>query len=359
MSTQINVTVGSGGLSDKARQLQTAARQAQLEKERQQRLEVQGAEQRNAKLEAEGKAPDGSPLYGSGFKQPEVERRPAANRSTFDSYVYYLPTEPNFSIELLDGGGVGGSPFLRLDTDYTIYKNRRAIPPFNYHLFIQHATHTPSYTYSTNGGPYGEPSIEIVNPPPAGLLSQGMLFNLGPVRSTTYTSVGVQRPFTELTLELDFASTFSNNFLFSQGVIALDVEKNLSFRASWSLSRGFGSEELALGLNVAVVNETDGSVVQTLCSYFDLGDSDVLAFPDLQLWRRYAFVVRKSSATFFVNGASILTVPYASSLEQSLSLTTTTMSVSNQFLDDAKLCAASFTPKALYSAQYTPRSLLR
>ena len=81
MSTQINVTVGSGGLSDKARQLQTAARQAQLEKERQQRLEAEGTEQRNAKLQAEGRAPDGTLLYGPGFKQPEIERRPAASRS--------------------------------------------------------------------------------------------------------------------------------------------------------------------------------------------------------------------------------------------------------------------------------------
>jgi hypothetical protein len=80
MSTQINVTVDSGGLSDKARQLQTAARQAQLEKERQQRLEAEGTEQRATKLEAEGKAPDGQPIYGARFKQTEIERRPAASR---------------------------------------------------------------------------------------------------------------------------------------------------------------------------------------------------------------------------------------------------------------------------------------
>jgi hypothetical protein len=86
MSTQINVTVGSGGLIDKARQLQTAARQAQLEKERQQRLEVQGTEQRTAKLEAEGRAADGSPLYSPSFRQPEIERRPAANRQQTFNY---------------------------------------------------------------------------------------------------------------------------------------------------------------------------------------------------------------------------------------------------------------------------------
>ena len=97
MSTQINVTVGSGGLSDKARQLQTAARQAQLEKERQQRLEAQGTEQRTAKLEAEGKAPDGSPLYGAPFNQPQIERRPAANRQGV--YFVFTPTSAPTVIE--------------------------------------------------------------------------------------------------------------------------------------------------------------------------------------------------------------------------------------------------------------------
>ena len=92
MSTQINVTVGSGGLSDKARQLQTAARQAQLEKERQQRIETQGQEQRNANLAAAGKGPDGLPLFGPGFKQPEVERRPAANRREAGPAVLIVPS---------------------------------------------------------------------------------------------------------------------------------------------------------------------------------------------------------------------------------------------------------------------------
>ena len=89
-STQINVTVGSGGLSDKAKQLQTAARQGQLEKERQQRVEAKGTEQRNSKLQAEGKAPDGSPLYGAPFNQPQIDRRPAANRKGFELGNFYL-----------------------------------------------------------------------------------------------------------------------------------------------------------------------------------------------------------------------------------------------------------------------------
>jgi hypothetical protein len=81
MSTQINVTVGSGGLPEKAKQQQQAARQAQLEKERQRRIEAQGQEQRNAALTAEGRAPDGSVLSSGKAKQPLAQPRPAAFRS--------------------------------------------------------------------------------------------------------------------------------------------------------------------------------------------------------------------------------------------------------------------------------------
>jgi hypothetical protein len=80
VSTQINVTVGSGGLSDKAKQLQAAARQAQLEKERTAQIEADGTEQRNARLAANGQAPDGTSLYGVPTVVPFAERRPAANR---------------------------------------------------------------------------------------------------------------------------------------------------------------------------------------------------------------------------------------------------------------------------------------
>ena len=104
MSTQINITVGSVDLSDKIKQLQQAARQRLLEKERQQRLETQATEQRDAKLKAEGKAPDGSLLYGARFNQPEIERRPAANRSPQSplSLFYYNNTGEQY----LSGDGL-------------------------------------------------------------------------------------------------------------------------------------------------------------------------------------------------------------------------------------------------------------
>lgn len=91
MSTQINVTVGSGGLPEKAKQQQQAARQAQLEKERQQRIQAQGQEQRSAALAAEGRAPDGSLLFGINAKQPLAQPRPAAFRSDTGEFFLMRP----------------------------------------------------------------------------------------------------------------------------------------------------------------------------------------------------------------------------------------------------------------------------
>ena len=93
MSTQINVTVDSGGLSDKARQLQTAARQAQLEKERTINLSAEALDKRVAAQAAKGLSPDGLPLYGTSFKQTEIERRPAANRSDAAPAFLFVPTQ--------------------------------------------------------------------------------------------------------------------------------------------------------------------------------------------------------------------------------------------------------------------------
>ena len=121
-STQINVTVGSGGLSDKAKQLQTAARQGQLEKERQQRVEAEGTEQRNSKLKAEGKAPDGSPLYSVPFNQPQIDRRPAANRQGDALPYFYWKAAFNSEAErteytLKSGDGVASSTYTPTTKD--------------------------------------------------------------------------------------------------------------------------------------------------------------------------------------------------------------------------------------------------
>ena len=80
MSTQINIVVDSGGLRDRVRQLQSAGRRGQQEKERTARIEAEATTKRNENLETQGLSPDGVSLYATGFSQADINRRPAANR---------------------------------------------------------------------------------------------------------------------------------------------------------------------------------------------------------------------------------------------------------------------------------------
>jgi hypothetical protein len=117
VSTQINVTVDSGGLSDKARQLQTAARQAQLEKERTINLSAEALDKRVAAQAAKGLSPDGLPLYGPSFKQPQIERRPAATRfgssKTVMSWILFVG-DANTTSATRTSGGLG----IALENEY-------------------------------------------------------------------------------------------------------------------------------------------------------------------------------------------------------------------------------------------------
>jgi hypothetical protein len=80
VSTNINITVGDGALLDRAKQQQSANRQAQLEREASARLEAQATFARTTTLTAAGKDAAGNPLIGTRLQVPQLELRPAATR---------------------------------------------------------------------------------------------------------------------------------------------------------------------------------------------------------------------------------------------------------------------------------------
>ena len=148
MSTQINVTVGSGGLSDKAKQLQAAARQAQLEKERTLDLSAEALDKRIAAQAAKGLSVDGKPLYSVPTQLPEIERRPAANRAGGDeSYLFKPVSEPNL---ITTSDPVGGYYVVAYENEvakgYPAYTTVQASGPGGVNT-------PPPVFYSSNGGP--------------------------------------------------------------------------------------------------------------------------------------------------------------------------------------------------------------
>jgi hypothetical protein len=91
MSTDINITVGDEALLARAKQQQSASRQAQLGRESSTRLETQATAARTASLAAAGKDAAGNSLIGTIYRTPQVERRPAASRKDVRVPFGYLP----------------------------------------------------------------------------------------------------------------------------------------------------------------------------------------------------------------------------------------------------------------------------
>jgi hypothetical protein len=107
VSTQINVAVDSGGLREQARQLQKAARQAQLEKERTARVE-QDATALRAQKQASGLTSQGESSfsrYGPSFKPVLPQEEPAARRIG-DTAYYWLTVRAWW----FDAGTFGTTP---------------------------------------------------------------------------------------------------------------------------------------------------------------------------------------------------------------------------------------------------------
>lgn len=134
MSTNINITVGDDALLDRAKQQQTANRQAQLQKEATLRLEAEATAARTAALASQRRDADDNLITGAPFNQPQIDRRPTANRQG-DVAILLVPSAsftelgiaaktrklpapqtfelgPDFPAAVVAGGGPAGAPAI-------------------------------------------------------------------------------------------------------------------------------------------------------------------------------------------------------------------------------------------------------
>lgn len=93
MSTTINVTVDSGGLSAQNRQQVNANRQARLEQDRLLNLSAKALDERAAAQAAKGLSVDGQPLYGTPFIAPRPREEPAAHRQRGIPSIFLEPQQ--------------------------------------------------------------------------------------------------------------------------------------------------------------------------------------------------------------------------------------------------------------------------
>ena len=122
MSTNINITVGDNALLDAAKLQQEANRQAQLNREASKRLEAQATAARTAALATQGRDANGNLITGAPFTQPQIERRPAANRQAVDvfgnffvSLAFGSNTDLSMKVTSGDGLSVATVPWPTLE----------------------------------------------------------------------------------------------------------------------------------------------------------------------------------------------------------------------------------------------------
>lgn len=388
MSTQINVTVDSGGLAERAKEQQAAARQAQLEKERQQSIEALATAERNAKLAAEGKAPGGSNLYNPDFEQPEIERRPAATIRSSGANFVFVPHETynvsgiavktkninnkNFSYRNLTGSsyavpdfisndGPGGGTYLQgANTEgdsltkatlleYAVCDNTDVVAVGNTPVDIRTQTGSiiaptqikkPIFTYKYYTSEcylYAPniPELEIGNFPEECITSWG---GIADICSNLFSA----------------PSASAAAYIYLE-----DFENNVIFPF-------FSCEISAVSINPANVLQPDQSKVTI--SINNMGKTCSIKHVEPERWHHVAVSVRNDIATFFFNGQivepttivegnweNVHNVSTRNIVEARVSTNTvkgTGLAPNGEWLTG--IAGLRFTPRALYAAPFTP-----
>jgi len=196
MSTNINITVGDNALLERAQQQAAANRQAQLNREASTRLEAQATAARTAAFAAQGRDANGNLLTGAPFTQPQIDRRPAANRVNQGQWSHYFPAEPSYTVF------VG----LSSNTYTSIGPIRQSSRPTTKQFELRSDTTSDGSRSNPlsfqsaggpNGGPYFRSLVDIrwqdLGFAPDGINTVGPL-RRGPVGLTMETDIRVSRP---------------------------------------------------------------------------------------------------------------------------------------------------------------------
>jgi hypothetical protein len=338
MSTNINITVGDNALLDRAQQQAAANRQAQLNREAATRLEAQATAARTTALAAQGRDANGNLITGAPFTQPQIDRRPAANRLSNIFRSFYFPTQPTFDITLGFAGNIAQTPIGFMTGVGSLFKGRQQTA-LTHTLTAQFITHTPSVTFQASEGPFGQSCLTHFSPPaPPGVASARF--------SWANTSFDEVKPFTEITLEADYANGVSNGNL-SHTLFWTDPATGYLWSARYFVQR------VLSGVLLLLRNNQQGDIVNS----FQTFPADQLMKVDLTHWHRYGFCLTQTSAFFCVDGVELARVNYVN-LNTVFTASTTSMLVES-ITDSCRLSTAGFAPKALYSGSYSPRSILR
>ncbi len=364
MSTQINITVDSGGLTDRAKQQQQAARQAQLEKERTLNLSAEALDKRVAAQAAKGLSVDGQPLNSSGFKQPQIERRPAATRT--DSRIILTPLKRVFGSK-----NVSYLQFEGGQEDILDPESRKCREKFGYFYAdlgaVASSDEANAAFFSATAGPLPNTSAVVV--PPDGIVrfqTQGKNKNI---------KTGANSPFTlEAWVYTDTTLSPNRPFLYNEitiGLAAPSIEPTFlnQLKSICQLRIGFAPSSVFTFTNAYTYAYSSSSGINALLilSSTQSNESDgryphPTVVPVQNAWNHLAIMMAGNYLYWFVNGslcASVYSTQGVEGDDLSLAFNSYTEVVADIYaiagLGNLYLRGLKFTPKAVYSTSgFTP-----
>ena len=340
MSTNINITVGDNALLDAAKQQQAANRQAQLNREASTRLEGQATAARTAALAAQGRDANGKLVTGASFTQPQIDRRPAANRISGDIWIMYFRAAPTFTLLLdatIDDWGATG----------TLRNNDRLLATQPFYAYgdtrSQFNPQTNPLSFLAGDGPSG---ANVIRSKTNLVLDAGRPRfeppedSYPPLRNKSYT----------FTLEADVRFTAPNDFPYTYRLgsdFSTTTEGLETYRCSAFIEVAAFGGPLTLGLVFGT-------------GFIPRPPTVVIPGPStLGNWARIALVYDSQIARLFINGQLVhsfnTTAPETSpSFVQFFARADVGVNTSAAFVD---CTGVIFTPKALYTDNYTPQPL--
>ncbi len=165
MSTLITINAGGDALLDRNKQQTQANRFAKLERDNANKVEQQGQQQRDERLAADGRNPDGSLKAGSHAKTQRKGPEPAANRFGGSTYL-----GPAFAPHITGNLYYSNSPQIKEEQWYQFKTSKASsrseliLPTRLYGVYGQYDDDDYVKTgsnYLPTGGPSGSPAIEI------------------------------------------------------------------------------------------------------------------------------------------------------------------------------------------------------
>lgn len=370
MSTQINVTVDSGGLRRRDQQQRQALRLGKLESDNQRKVEARATDARTAELRKALLGTDGKPLYGTPPSTATRSEEPAAFRNGMSNPSFVLVPHRDYNADKTITGIAKTAAYANVTYDYD-----SAYPdgPLDYMVGVgPGGANALVYPGLPDLGPLGLPAWTYTwryrhiqycadNGPINGVQLPSLI--------RTYKDTSYVAPISKLKPSLFKSFTFEayvNLGVNQSGVPATDSSSVIEFRNTLSSDATWGDsndKDFRLIAQCLTSSPSVGLRFQLTANTYD--EYHDVYFDEnsgpINRWRHLALVVNGSTGTFYLDGINkssfalgTMTQNFASVYSRITFELTATGTYGIPPVLKPGIHGLRWTPKALYTTNFTP-----